>query len=78
MNRTELQYYVNRLQAIWRKYGHFLSDGKSEVRAIGREINDAYGFAGMQRVCDTVRESIGGTAARELEMAWDGIGMWLG
>ncbi|MER5853153.1 hypothetical protein ABT126_40960 [Streptomyces sp. NPDC002012] len=44
---------------------------------IGRALNEEGGMALMRRAHDAVRQSLGGVA-RELDVAWDGIGMWLG
>ena len=57
----------------------FLKVGRAEAIAIGNEINECAGFAGMVYVCDRLRDKqLTPGAARELEFVWDGIGEWRG
>ncbi|KFY37272.1 hypothetical protein V494_04853 [Pseudogymnoascus sp. VKM F-4513 (FW-928)] len=48
------------------------------VRAIGEALDDAGGMDLMRQVHGTVRERLGAACARELEVAWDDVGEWLG
>ncbi|KAF9946223.1 hypothetical protein BGZ72_000520 [Mortierella alpina] len=48
------------------------------VRSIGSALNDAGGKKLMQQAHKTVRDKLGAPRARELEVAWDGVGSWLG
>ena len=65
---------------VYANHGHFLASGKEETIAIGEEINSRFGFTGMKYICNLMRgsERLGKIPARELEMAWHGIGDWLG
>ncbi|KAF9287625.1 hypothetical protein BGZ68_001546 [Mortierella alpina] len=48
------------------------------VQSIGSALNDAGGMELMRQAHKTVRDRLGATRARELEVAWDGVGNWLG
>ncbi|KFY13656.1 hypothetical protein V492_03108 [Pseudogymnoascus sp. VKM F-4246] len=48
------------------------------VHAIGEALNNAGGMGLMLQVHGTVRKRLGAPLARELEVAWDGVGAWLG
>jgi hypothetical protein len=57
----------------------FLREGRPEAIAIGNEIDECAGFAGMVYVCDRLKEKqLAPGAARELEYVWNGIGEWRG
>jgi hypothetical protein len=56
----------------------FLRDAKERARAIGKQLDAMGGSDYMMAAYETVRESLGSVAARELEAAWGGIGEWLG
>jgi hypothetical protein len=56
----------------------YLRSGRAEAERIGSEIYDAHGFDGMVRVHDFMCRILPRGGPRELEMAWDGIGEWLG
>lgn len=47
------------------------------VREIGERLNEIGGFNLMQSICMRISMQIGHCKAREIEMAWDGIGRWL-
>ena len=55
----------------------FLGEGREEARKIGKEVNEMLGFIGMQKVHTELGRHLSQTALRELERAWDGIGVWL-
>ncbi len=48
------------------------------ARAIGKALNNRGGKQAMQIAASVVLENLGPGAARELEVAWHGIGEWLG
>jgi hypothetical protein len=48
------------------------------VRSIGSALNDTGGKKLMLQAHETVRDRLGASRARELEVAWDGVGDWLG
>lgn len=54
------------------------SELREHIRAIGSELNECGGHELMLQTHATVRQSVGGVHARELEAAWDGIGKWRG
>ena len=56
----------------------FLLDGREPARAIGQQLYDGHDLPGMLMGYEHVRAILGGPAARELELAWDGVGSWLG
>jgi len=56
----------------------YLPRREGVVREIGRELNERGGIALMLDAHRAVSERLGGTAGRELEVAWDGIGEWMG
>lgn len=57
----------------------FLGEGRGEARAIGQELNRIGGFLLMQGVFEAMQDDLlSSVACRELELAWDGIGQWLG
>ena len=47
------------------------------VREIGKRLDEIGGFELMQSVCIRISLMLGPCRAREMEMAWDGIGRWL-
>ena len=51
--------------------------GSTECNAIGAKINERWGFNGMVRVVEYVRDHYDRTKARSIERSWDGIGEWL-
>jgi hypothetical protein len=55
----------------------WLGSGRGEAVAVGKEINAASGFGGMQAMYRMVEEYHPRFAARELSAAWSGIGDWL-
>ncbi|MGB8258812.1 MAG: hypothetical protein WCE75_00605 [Terracidiphilus sp.] len=71
----ELKPYLTRLCRVHATGKSFASP---ETRAIGQEIFDKHGHEGMVRVCDAVRDALGGGPARDLEYKWSGIGEWMG
>lgn len=56
----------------------YLPRREGVVREVGRELNARGGNKLMLAAHAAVRARLGGVAARELEMAWDGIGEWMG
>ena len=72
------EYYIMELVDIYNKYGSFLGEGEDHSRVVGNKINQIYGFNGMVDVCDNIKDLIGIASGRELEMAWNNIGDWLG
>jgi hypothetical protein len=71
-----LEQLVAELREVYSTYGSFLGPGKENSQSIGNEINAQYGFDGMTMVHERIRETVGRTPSRELEMAWHGIGSW--
>jgi ankyrin repeat protein len=59
-------------------YPGYLPRREGAVRQIGRALDERGGIALMLEAHRVVSERLGGTAARELEVAWDGIGEWMG
>jgi uncharacterized membrane-anchored protein YhcB (DUF1043 family) len=57
-------------------YPGYLPRREGVVRDIGRELNARGGNDLMLAVHTAIADQMGGTAARELEYAWDGIGEW--
>ena len=72
----ELKPFVQELAALYRSKNSFDYTAREKTREIGTRINDAHGFNGMQKVCDTIRFEVNAKAARELEYVWDHIGEW--
>lgn len=56
----------------------FLRQAKLRARAIGEQLNALGGNDYMLAGHEQVRQTLGAVAARELEVAWNGIGEWLG
>ena len=56
----------------------FLRQAKSRAREIGEQLNALGGNDYMLAGHEAVRQTLGAVAARELEVAWNGIGEWLG
>jgi hypothetical protein len=54
------------------------SELEGRVRSIGSALNDAGGMNLMRQAHEIVRGRLGASCARELEVAWDGVGGWLG
>lgn len=73
---------INELIAIERTAGALLAPRGSELRerikSVGSALNDIGGMELMLEVHDVIRERLGRVRARELEAAWDGVGIWLG
>jgi ankyrin repeat protein len=66
---------VDRLIAA---YPGYLPRREGTVRQIGRALDERGGIALMLNAHRLVSERLGRTAGRELEVAWDGIGEWMG
>ena len=66
---------VDRLIAA---YPGYLPRRDGVVREIGRALDARGGIALMLNAHRVVSERLGRTAGRELEVAWDGIGEWMG
>lgn len=56
----------------------FLRRAKGRAREIGELLYDRGGHDLMLQVHEEVRQALGGSSGRELEVAWDGIGEWQG
>jgi hypothetical protein len=61
------------------KHTSAFDDTNKNIRAreIGARFNEMGGKKLMQEAHSKVKAALGGTQARELEYAWDGIGEWL-
>jgi len=77
--------YTDELIRIGRKFppdtqsaSHFLNIANDETRKLGQQLHNTGGLRAMLLVHQRIRESLGTTAARELEAAWNGIGDWRG
>jgi len=62
----------DRYSASW-----FLSSARGRAREIGARLNELGGIDRMLAAHESVRQALGGVAARELEAAWGGIGEWM-
>lgn len=73
---------VSRLLALGVEHHTLLAPDGSEPRARVRRIGEALDKAGgmdlMLQAHAVVRQNLGGVRARELEVAWDGVGDWRG
>jgi hypothetical protein len=54
------------------------SELRGRIQSIGSALNHAGGKKLMLKAHGAVRDRLGATFARELEVAWDGVGDWLG
>ena len=66
---------INELISIGRTRS-YLPRGEGRIREIGEELNKVGGMGLMQRAHEQVYSALGNVKARELESAWNGIGMW--
>jgi hypothetical protein len=67
------------LVAIGRGRGFLTSGGKDpRTREIGEDLNRINGKQAMLEAHATVEAELGRLKGRELEMAWNGIGSWMG
>lgn len=73
-SKAEVQQYATRLGEIPK----FNLDTQDDVRAIGEEINERWGFDGMVLVLEYYRDNINRGNARTIEAMWSGIGRWRG
>jgi rubredoxin len=64
------------VQRLISAYPGYLPRREGVVRDIGRELNARGGFKLMQAVHTAIADQLSGGAARQLEMAWGGIGEW--
>lgn len=69
----ELSERGNRLFDIFYKYGTFLGLAEPETRQVGNGIGD---LNAMRQVYEAIQITLGNAVARELEVAWNGIGRW--
>ncbi len=70
---------ANELLVIGRRRGFLTMQGKDpRTRGIGTELDRIGGMRRMLDVHDVVGDKLGRLSARELEVAWDGIGSWQG
>ncbi|MEU1371416.1 hypothetical protein ABZ454_35540 [Streptomyces sp. NPDC005803] len=77
----DVQDLIDELIAIGRGRGFVrASPFRADARTleIGRALDRKGGMDMMRSVHDAVREIVGGGLSRELDVAWDGIGDWLG
>ncbi|MDX3227181.1 hypothetical protein [Streptomyces sp. ME19-01-6] len=76
---TRTDELLDELAAIARSRG-FLRQGREDprTREIGAELDRMNGMQKMRDVHRVVAAELGGVHARELEVAWDGIGGWQG
>jgi hypothetical protein len=78
----EVDALVKELIAIGRSRGWFEADRGDELRRdqrvveIGRRLEGKDGWRLMHAAAERVREELGDVPARELEVAWHGIGLW--
>jgi hypothetical protein len=78
----EVEALVGELVAIGRSPGYFERDQSDELQRdqrvveIGRRLEGKGGWRLMHAAAERVREELGDVPARELEFAWDGIGLW--
>jgi hypothetical protein len=56
---------------------YFLCTGRRRAREIGEQLHHLNGFEAMSAAHLVVRQQLGGIAAYELALAWDGIGDWI-
>jgi len=56
----------------------YLSSSKARAREIGTMLNERAGLDLMLRAHQDAQRALGGASGRELEVAWNGIGEWLG
>jgi hypothetical protein len=56
----------------------FLTKGRKRTVQIGEDLNRLGGMTLMLEAHGQVQNHLGHIPARELEVAWDGIGDWLG
>jgi hypothetical protein len=73
----ELAPFLEALRGLASRPGG-LGWARAEVRRIGEEIHAKHGHEAMVSVCDELSYVLGGGPAREVEVAWDGIGDWRG
>lgn len=77
--RTRTDELRDELVAIGRSRGFLSMEGKDRrTREIGAELDRMNGMARMRHVHRMVVDELGPLYARELELAWDGIGKWRG
>ena len=82
---SEISSLVAQLIEIGRKWpadpcssSHFLDNAHHRTVELGERLNELGEFDAMFRAHKRVSEILGGPSARELELAWDGIGDWQG
>jgi hypothetical protein len=76
MTEADVKSYVTKLAQIPNMLDE--GDGEARCREIGQEILDRGGFNAMVEVCEYYRDHVDHGRAREIELAWDGIGPWMG
>ncbi|MFG2553270.1 hypothetical protein [Streptomyces sp. NPDC048581] len=77
--RTRSDELRNELVVIGSTRGFLSMQGKDpRTRQIGDELDRIGGMTEMRRVHAMVVDQLGRHYSRELEVAWDGIGKWLG
>lgn len=84
-NSKGIKKLIDELIEIGQKYppdgrsvSRYLSTAKFRAREIGNSLYEAGGNELMLIAHSKVGGVMGGVAARELEVAWDGIGEWMG
>ncbi|MES4901469.1 MULTISPECIES: hypothetical protein [unclassified Streptomyces] len=76
---TRTDQLLDELVEIARTRGFLSMKGKDQrTREIGAELDRMNGMQKMRDVHRVVAAELGGVRARELEVAWDGIGDWRG
>ena len=76
---TRTDQLLDELAVIARTRGFLSMKGRdSRTREIGAELHRMNGMQKMRDVHRAVAAELGGVRARELEVAWDGIGDWQG
>ena len=82
---TDIKQLINELVEVGRKYppdgqsaSRYLNAARSRAREIGQSLYEKGDNALMLFAHANVCATLGGVAARELEVAWNGIGEWMG
>ena len=58
----------------WENFGLYRKEAR--IRKLGEQINQKWGFRGMQAVWGLVRSRLGPSATSALTRIWDGVGRW--
>ena len=49
---------------------------RNDIRSLGQEINDKFGFEGMQEAWHAIHRGMGSGPCSDLTRIWDGVGRW--